>query len=181
MFFYLMFLTEKNRLSPNLSKRWISPKENLNKCTSFEEQKGTSYIRENNYFGIIIFSCLSSTKQDLRFLSNCFALEIKGFYRSSLGNKVDFRDIMNLSPNILAKNQNFKKLRHDFVDERALITTRLISSCHWKTYVPFWLRKKRPENTFFNTTSAFSQRRTEKQIMLFKTTVNPLLKDIWYF
>ena len=29
---------------------------------------------------------------------------------------------MNVSPNILAKNQNFKKLRHAFVDERAMIT-----------------------------------------------------------
>ena len=35
-----------------------------------------------------------------------------------------------------------KKLRHGFVDERALITT-LTSSCHWKT-----LKKKRPENVF---------------------------------
>ena len=81
-----------------------SRKENLKKCTSFEEQKGTRYIRENVYFGIIIFSCLSSTKPCLRFLLNCFVREIKGFYQSSLGNEVDFRDIMNVSPNILAKN-----------------------------------------------------------------------------
>ena len=74
------------------------------KCTSFEEQKGTRYIRENVYFGIIIFSCLSSTKPCLRFLLNCFVREIKGFYQSSLGNEVDFRDIMNVSPNILAKH-----------------------------------------------------------------------------
>ena len=120
----------------------------MKKYTSIEEQKGTRYIRENVYFGIIIFSCLSSTKPCLRFLLNCFVREIKGFYQSSLGNEVDFRDIMNVSPNILAKNQNFKKLRHSFVDERALITTTLISSCHWKTLVPFCLRKKRPENAF---------------------------------
>ena len=50
----------------------ISRKENLKKCTSFEEQKGTRYIRENVYFGIIIFSCLSSTKACHRFLINCF-------------------------------------------------------------------------------------------------------------
>ena len=24
----------------------------------------------------------------------------------------------------------------------------LISSCHWKTFVPFFLRKKKPENAF---------------------------------
>ena len=121
-------------------------KVNLKKCTSFEEEKDTSYIRENFYFGIIIFSCLSSTKSCLRFILNCFIRELKGFYQSSLGNQVDFRDIMNFSPNISAKNQNFKKLRHGFVDERALITTTLISSCHWKTQ--FYLRKKIPENAF---------------------------------
>ena len=58
----------------------------------------TKYIRENVYFGIIIFSCLSSTKLCLRFLLNCFVREIKGFYQSSLGSEVDFRDIMNVSP-----------------------------------------------------------------------------------
>ena len=55
---------------------------------------------------------------------------------------------MNVSPNILAKNQNFKKMRHGFVDERPLITTALITICHWKNLVPFCLRKKRPENAF---------------------------------
>ena len=80
-----------------------------------------------------------------QFLLNCFFREIKGFYQSSLGNKVDFRDIMNVSQNILAKNEIFKKLRYGFVDERALITTTLISSCQWKTLVPFCLRKKGPE------------------------------------
>ena len=38
------------------------------------------------------------------FLLICFAQEIKGFYQSSLGNEVDFRDIMNAFPNILAKH-----------------------------------------------------------------------------
>ena len=105
-------------------------------------------------FTKIFVSALSSStvfrlqKPCLRFLLNCFAGEIgeKGFYRSSLGNEVDFRDIMNVSPIILAKNSIFKKLRHGFVDERALITTTLISSCHWKTLALFCLRKKRPEN-----------------------------------
>ena len=55
---------------------------------------------------------------------------------------------MNISQNILAKNKNFKKLRHGFVDKRAMITTTLTSSCHWKTLLPFSLRKERPENAF---------------------------------
>ena len=79
-------------------------KEIWRNALSLEEQKGKRYIRENVYFGIIIFSCFSSTKPCLRFFSNCFVREIKGFYQSSLGNEVDFRDIMNVSPNILAKN-----------------------------------------------------------------------------
>ena len=120
----------------------------MKKCTGFEGQKGTRYIRKNVYFGIIIFSCISSTKQCLRFLLNCFVREIKGFYQSSFGNEIDLMDIMNVSPNILDTNQNVKKLRHGFVDEKALITLTLISSCHWKTLVPSCLRKKKHEHTF---------------------------------
>ena len=40
-------------------------------------------------------------------VSNFFKILCSGdkrFYQSSLGNEVDFRDIMNVSPNILAKN-----------------------------------------------------------------------------
>ena len=38
------------------------------------------------------------------FLFNCFVWQMKGFYQSSFGNEVDFRDIINVSPNIFAKN-----------------------------------------------------------------------------
>ena len=55
-------------------------------------------------FTLALFSCLSSTKPCLKFLLICFAQEIKDLGRlSSLGNEVDFREIMNISPNILAK------------------------------------------------------------------------------
>ena len=117
----------------SFSKLRFSWKENLKKCSSFEEQKSTRFIRKNVYFGITAFSCLSSTKPCLKFLLICFAPEIKSFYQSSLGNELDFTDIMNVSPNILAKNWNFQKLRHGFVDEKAMITTTLTSSCHWET------------------------------------------------
>ena len=70
----------------------------------FEEQKGTRHIREKVYFGIIIFSCLSSTKQCLRFLLNCFFSGGKKLLSEFLGNEVGFRDLMNVFPNILAKN-----------------------------------------------------------------------------
>ena len=99
--------------------------------------KRYKYIRKSVYFRIIVFSCLLSTKPCLRYLLICFDQEIKGFYQSSLGNEVDFTDIMNVSPNILAKNWNFKILRHTFEDKRTMITTALTFSCHWKTLVPF--------------------------------------------
>ena len=86
------------------SKLSFSRKENLKKCTNFEGQIGTRCISGNVYIGIIIFSCLSSTKSCLRFLLICFNPEMKDFYQSSLGNEVHFTDVMNVSPNILAKN-----------------------------------------------------------------------------
>ena len=119
------------------SKLRFSRKENLKKCINFEDQKGTRYIQGNVYICIMVFSYLSSTKACLRFLLNCFLREIKGFYQSSFENEVDFRDIINVSLNISAKTWNFKKLRHGFVDERAMIKTTLMSSCHWKTLAPF--------------------------------------------
>ena len=69
-------------------------------------------------------------------------------YQSSLGNEVDFRDITNVSLNILAKNPNCKKLRQAYVDEKELITATLISYYQRKTLVPFCLQKKRPEKAF---------------------------------
>ena len=130
------------------------------------------YIRENVYFGIIIFSCLSSRKPCIRFLLDCFVREIKGFYRSSLRNEVDFRDIMNVSLR--------KKLRHDFADKRALITTTLTSSCHWKTLVPFCLRKKRPENAFLTLIVNY-RKILQKNKLCYLTTVNCLFNDIWCY
>ena len=50
------------------SKLQFYQEENLKKCTTFEEQKGTRYIRGNVCFDVIVFSCLSSTKPCLRFL-----------------------------------------------------------------------------------------------------------------
>ena len=86
------------------SKLRFSRRENLKKLASFGEQNGTRYILRKIYFGITVFSCLWSTKPFLRFLLIRFAWETKGFYQSSLGNEVDFKDIMNVSPNVWAKS-----------------------------------------------------------------------------
>ena len=49
------------------------------------------------------------------------------------------------------------KNRHGFADERAMIKTTLMSSCHWKTLVPFSLRKKRPENALLTLTENYNK------------------------
>ena len=119
------------------SKLRFSRKESLKKCTSFEEKKGGRYIRENVYFGIIVFNCL--TRRCLRFLLMFLACEIKDVYQSFWRNEVAFTDIMNVFQNILAK----KKLRDNLVNERAMITATLISSDHRKTLISFCFRKKK--------------------------------------
>ena len=53
-----------------------------------------------------------------------------------------------------------------------------ISSCHWKTLVPFCLRKKDLKTHLLNTYSELSQNRTEKQIMPSKIRINWLFNDI---
>ena len=122
---------------------------------NFKEQKDTRYIQGNVYIGIMVFSCLSSTKACLRSLLSCFVQELKRFYQNSFGNEVELRDIINVSLNILAKNQNFKKLRHAFVDEGAIIKITLMSSCHWKTLAQFCLRKKKSENALLTLTVSY--------------------------
>ena len=62
-------------------KTSIFSERNLKKYTSFEEEKGTRDIRGKVYFGIIIFSCLSSTKPCLRFLLICFTRLLSEFLR----------------------------------------------------------------------------------------------------
>ena len=177
MFFYLMGLNsyywEKLTFSKlvakvNFSERKFEEMPQLWKAKRYKVYSGKGFFSERKleemhqlwrairykvysgkvFFGVIIIRCLCRLNRVFRFLLNYFVQEIKGFYQSSLGGEVNFRDIMNVYPNIFAKNWNFKKLRHYFVDERALITTALTSSCHWKTLLPFYLQKKRDEKAF---------------------------------
>ena len=116
----------------------------------------------NVYFGIIIFSCLLSTRPCIRFFLTCFTREIKGFYQSSLANEIDFRDIMNISQNILGKNQNFKNLtwfcRWKSTDDKDVnIFLSLENPC------TFLLAKEKICKCIFNTNSELSQNRTEKK------------------
>ena len=146
----------------------------------FEEQKGIKYTWDNVYFDIIVFSSLRSTKPCIRFLFICFAREIKGVHQSSLGNDVDFRDRMNITPNIVAKIK---------------ISKSETGFCRWKSTANkdinifkslrnpgiFLLAKEKPWKRIFNTTSELSQNCTEKQIMPFKTAINRLFSDKWFY
>ena len=123
-----------------------------------------SWRSQNFYFGSFVLSHLSSTKLSLRFLLICFAWEIKGFYQSSLGNEVDVRDIMNVPPNILAKNWYFKKLRQfrrwKTTDNNDInIFLSLGNPC------TFLLAKENTWKCIFNTNRELSQNHIEKQIM----------------
>ena len=118
----------------------------MKKCASFEEQKVTRYIQGNIHFGIILFSCLLSAKVWLRFVLISFVQKIKSFYQSSLGNKVDFMDIWTFPQISWLKIKVSKKW--DTVEQIAMIITTLMSSCHWKTLVRFWLQNKKNLNTW---------------------------------
>ena len=73
------------------------------KCTSYEEQKGVSIFWET-FIMALLSSAVFCLQSRVRFVLICFNPEIKGFYQSFLGNETDFKDIMNLFTNILAKN-----------------------------------------------------------------------------
>ena len=66
-YFFNRIFTFHLSYSAKLKTRF-SRSENMKKCTSLKEQKGTRYIRGNVYFNIIVFSCLSYTKPCLEFL-----------------------------------------------------------------------------------------------------------------
>ena len=70
------------------------------------------------------------------------------------------------------------KLRHGFMDEKAMITTTLISSYHWKTLVPFCLRNSWKRT--FKTNSELLLNQTKKQFMPSKTIVNWLFNGLYY-
>ena len=150
----------------------------MKKCTSSKEQEGTRYIWGKVYSGIIAFSCLSSVKLCLRFILICFAQEIKSFYQSSLGNMVDFRDTMDVSPDILAKKIKFQETETHVCRWKSIdsndINIFLSQENHWT----FLLVKEKTWKHIFNTNSELSQNCIQKHIMLSKAIINWLFNDI---
>ena len=113
----------------------------------------------NIYFGIAIFSYLSSTKPSLRFLLICFAQEIKSFYQSSFGNEVNFVNIV--FPQISWLKIKFHKTETWFCrwksnDYNNNIFLSLENPC------TFLLDKEKIWKRIFNTDSELSQNHKEK-------------------
>ena len=81
----------------------------------------------------------------------------------------------NISPNILAKNQNFPRFcRWKSTDNNNInIFLSLENPC------TFLLGKEKTSKRIFNIDSELLQNRTEKQIKLSKTTINFLFNNIW--
>ena len=69
------------------------------------------------------------------------------------------------------------KLWHGFVDEKAMITTTLVFSSHWKTLAPFCSWKKRPENTLTLTVNFCKD--IQKNIL--SHPINWLFNDMWCY
>ena len=105
--------------------------------TSFEEQNGTRYIRGNVYFGITVFSCLSSTKLYLRSQIS-FNLFCSGDKR--------------LLSEFLTKWRWCQGHKERFPKWLGNIKISKNWDLSLETLVAFWLWKKRPENAFLTLT-----------------------------
>ena len=87
---------------------------------------------------------------------------------------------MDVSRNILAKNQNFKKTETWFCRWKSTANNDVNIFLSLKNPCTFLLAKEKTWKRIFNTYSELSQNRTEKQIMLSKSTVNLVFNDICY-
>ena len=130
----------------------------MKKCTTFEEQKGTRYIRGNVSFAIIVFTIVFHVSFSLFWLGD------KRFLSEFFGKWAWFHGFNERFIKYIGWKLKFQKTETGFADERALIATTLMSSYHWKTFVPFCLRKKRPEKLIFNVNSELSQIRTKNKL-----------------
>ena len=149
-----IYYWEKPDVLKTFQKRKFLEKEIWRNVLALKSKKVQGILAETFILALLSSAAFLLKTRVSDFFKISFAQEIKGFYQSSLGNDVDFRDIMNVSQNILVKNQNLQKLKHGFVDERVMITTTLISSssCHCKVLAPFCLQKKRAKNAFLTLT-----------------------------
>ena len=110
-------------------------KENLKKCSGFEEQKGTSNIRENVYFGIMIFSCHSSKKAVSQISFKLFGSGGKRRWSEFLKKWGWFQGLNERFPKYLGKKLRFQETETGF--------------CRWK-------RTDNNDNIFLSLESSYT-------------------------
>ena len=161
MFFYLMFLNicywEKLTFSKLVRK--VNFSENLKKCISFEEQKGTRYIWENVYFGIIIFSCLSSTKSCL-ISFKLFCLGHKRLFSEFL-RKWGWFQGHDCFPEYLGQKWESQKTETRFCRWKSTDKSDINIFLSLENPCTFLLTKEKTWKRIFNINSELSQNRTE--------------------
>ena len=101
-----------------------------------------------------------------------------------------YSTLYSVSPNILAKTWNFKKLRPSFVDVRAMITTTSTSSCHWKDLKNIFLTQtvdyhRIVQRLYKHVSRSFSGQRRFLEIRplweILQTKKRPHGKNLWFF
>ena len=146
MFFYLMFLNiyywakltfSKLVGKVNFSKRKFEEMHQLWRAKRYKVYSGKPLFWHYYLQLSFVYKTVSQTSFKL------FCLGDKRLLSEFLGNEVDFRDIMNIFANILAKNQNFKKLRQ-FCRLKSLDNNDINIFLSLENSLPFCLQKKRP-------------------------------------
>ena len=144
------------------SKLRFSRKENLKKSTSFEEQKGARYIRENVYSGIIVFSCLSSTKPCLTFLFNLFCSRDKRLLLEFLRKWGWFHGHDKRFPKYHGQKVKFQKTETQFSRWKSTDNIDIDIFLSLENPWTFLLSKEKTCKSIFNTNSELPQNLTEK-------------------
>ena len=84
-------------------------------------------------------------------------------------------------PKYLGKNLKFQKTETEFCRWKSTDNNDINTFLSLENSCTFLLAKEETWKRIFNTNSEVSQNRTEKQITLFKTTVNCLFNNIWCY
>ena len=99
-----IYYWEKPDVLKTFQKRKFLEKEIWRNVLALNSKKVQGILAETFILALLSSAAFLLKTRVSDFFKISFAQEIKGFYQSSLGNDVDFRDIMNVFPNISAKN-----------------------------------------------------------------------------
>ena len=132
-------------------------------CTGFKEEKDKRYIRGNVYFGIIVFSCLSSTETCLRFSLTSLALEIS-LLSKFLRKWSSFQGHNESFPKYLGWKLKFKKTEARFFGRNSTDNNGINILLSLGNPSTFLLAKEKIWKRIFNNNSELSQNRTENKL-----------------